>query len=230
MAGARNKTNWFAIWVSIAAVVVIVGVGALVVWANNAASGPGTVPQSAVIDTETGAIAVGEGDQTLDTYVDFMCPICGSFEATYGETIEGLVDDGTITLNLHPISILDRLSNGTDYSTRAANAMYAVAAAHPDLALAYLQTLFANQPAENTPGLSNDQLIALAEQIGASDAADDINAGTYAQFVTHMTQETPIQPGQSGISTPTIAINGEVISNSVLTGDPQADLVAKFRE
>ncbi|KAA9133880.1 DsbA family protein [Microbacterium caowuchunii] len=228
MARAGKKTNWFAVWVSIAAVVAVVVVGALVVWANNASSGPGTAPQSAVIDDETGAIAVGEGEGTIDTYVDFMCPVCASFEATYGSAIESMVEDGTITLNIHPISILDRASAGSEFSTRAANAMYAVAANHPDLALPYLQALFANQPAEGTTGLSNEELIAIAEQVGATDAAEDINAGTYAQFVEYMTKQTPVQPGQSGISTPTIAIDGEVISNSQLTGDPQADLVAKF--
>lgn len=229
MAAVKSKTNWFAIWISVAAVVVIVAVGAVVVFANNAASGPGTTPQAATIDTETGAIAVGSGERTLDTYVDFMCPICGQFEAAYGPSIEGLVDDGTITLNIHPISILNRYSSGTDYSTRAASAMYAVAAAHPDLALPYLQALFENQPEENSAGLSDDELIAIAEQVGATDVADDITAGTYAQFVDNITTQTPVQPGQSGIATPTIAIDGEVISNSTLTGDPQADLVAKLQ-
>ncbi|MDF2491706.1 MAG: pknE [Microbacterium sp.] len=100
MASAKGKTNWFAIWVSVAAVVVIVAVGAAVVFINNASSGPGTAPEASSIDRETGAIAIGDGERTLDTYVDFMCPVCGAFETTYGPSIEGLVDDGTITLNV----------------------------------------------------------------------------------------------------------------------------------
>ncbi|MDF2491705.1 MAG: protein-disulfide isomerase [Microbacterium sp.] len=59
--------------------------------------------------------------------------------------------------------------------------------------------------------------------------ADGITDGTYAQFVKYITEKTPVQPGQQGISTPTIAIDGEVISNSELTGDPEADLVARFQ-
>ncbi len=226
-----RKTNWFAIWISVAAAVVVGAIiAAIVVFSTaSSSSNPVVVPSSAGIDGETGAIAVGDGEGTLDTYVDFMCPICGNFESTYGSTIQSLVEDGSITLNIHPISILDRYSSGTEYSTRAAAAMYAVAEAHPDLALAYLQILFANQPEENSSGLTNDQLIAYADQIGATDVADAINAGTYESFVTSMTDNTPIQPGQSGISTPTIAINGDVISNSSLTGDPQTDLVEVFR-
>jgi protein-disulfide isomerase len=229
MASAKGKTNWFAIWVSVAAVVVIVAVGAAVVFINNASSGPGTAPEASSIDRETGAIAIGEGERTLDTYVDFMCPVCGAFETTYGPSIEGLVDDGTITLNVHPISILDRLSSGTDYSTRAANAMYVVADKHPELALPFLQAMFESQPAENTEGLTDEQIIAIAEEVGATDVADGITDGTYAQFVKYITEKTPVQPGQQGISTPTIAIDGEVISNSELTGDPEADLVARFQ-
>ena len=230
MAAAKGRTNWFAIWVSVAAVVVILAVGAAVVFINNASSGPGTAPEASAIDTETGAIAIGDGDRTLDTYIDFMCPVCGAFETTYGPSIEGLVDDGTITLNVHPISILNRLSSGTDYSTRAANAMYVVAAKHPDLALPFLQAMFASQPEENTPGLTDEQIIAIAEQVGATDVADDITGGTYSQFVEYITEKTPVQPGADGIATPTIAIDGEVISNNELTGDPEADLVARFQE
>ena len=51
-----RKTNWFAIWVSIAVVVALVLVGALVVWMNNTANAPGPRPESAGINSETGAI------------------------------------------------------------------------------------------------------------------------------------------------------------------------------
>ncbi|WP_296197824.1 thioredoxin domain-containing protein [uncultured Microbacterium sp.] len=217
MAQARAKnSNSFAIWISVIVVVILVAIGALVVWMNNAQSGPGTQPQSSAINTETGAIAVGTGSKTLDTYVDFMCPICGQFETQFGPTIDSMVADGSITLNIHPISILDRASQGTQYSTRSANAAYAVAVKHPDLALKYLQALFAQQPQENTSGLTNDQLVSIAEQVGATDVADDITKGTYNQYVGYITKKTPIQPGAAGPSTPTILIGGTLASNSQL--------------
>ena len=105
-------------------------------------------PQASNIDAETGAIAVGDGPDQLATYIDFMCPVCGQFEELYGETIEGLVDDGSITLNIHPISILDRASQGTEFSTRSANAMYCVAVADAEASLPFLQAMYANQPEE----------------------------------------------------------------------------------
>ena len=218
MAGTARKTNWFAIWVSVAVVVVLVLVAALVVWMNNSASSPDPVvtPDAAVINSETGAIAVGSGDQTMDTYIDFMCPICNQFEQAYGESIQALVDDGTITLNIHPISILDRASSGTEYSTRSANAMYCVAAADGTAGVPFMQAMFANQPDEGSTGLTNEQILAIAEGVGVTGIDACVNDGEYSGYVTAMTEKTPVAPGAQGIGTPTIAINGEVIANSTL--------------
>ena len=218
MAATARKTNWFAIWVSVAVVVVLVGVGALVVWMNNSSSTPDPVvtPKAAVINSETGAIAVGDGENTMDTYIDFMCPVCNQFEQVYGEAISGLVSDGTITLNIHPISILDRQSQGTEYSTRAANAMYCVAAADGTAAVPFMQAMFANQPDEGSTGLTNEQILSIAELAGVTGIDSCVNDGEYSAYVTAMTDKTPIAPGAAGIGTPTIAINGEVIANSTL--------------
>lgn len=214
MAAAARKSNWFAIWVSVGVVVALVAVGALVVWMNSAAKDPGTLPESSGIDQETGAIIVGDAPDTFDLYLDFMCPICGDFEDLYGEEILGLVDDGTMTLNLHPISILDRYSQGTEYSSRSANAMYCVADADPAASVGFMQALFANQPSEQTEGLTDAEIIDLAKGVTDADVSSCITDGTFRQFVAAMTEKTPVQPGASGIGTPTIAINGEAISNS----------------
>ncbi len=223
-----RSTNWFAIGISAAVVVALVIIGGVVVWANNSANSPGTAPQASNINADTGAITVGSGPATLDTYVDFMCPVCNNFEQTYGQSIEGWTKDGTITLNIHPISILNRLSNGTNYSTRSASAMYCVAASSPDAALPFLQALFAQQPKENSNGLTNDQLVSIAAGVGVTNANDCITSGTYKNYVDAQTKKTPIQPGQSTISTPTIVVNGTVIANTDLTGNPN-DLLAKLK-
>jgi protein-disulfide isomerase len=228
MAGTARKTNWFAIWVSVAVVVVLVLVAALVVWMNNSATEPDPVvtPDSAVIDGETGAISVGDGPDTLATYIDFMCPVCNQFEQVYGEAIQGLVDDGSITLEIHPISILDRQSQGTEFSTRAANAMYCVAAADGTAAVPFMQAMFANQPAEGTAGLTDEQILAIAAAAGVTDIDACVTDGEYKGFVTAKTEETPLAPGAQGIGTPTIAVNGETIANSTLP-DP-ANLASLF--
>ncbi|MBF4561418.1 thioredoxin domain-containing protein [Microbacterium sp. VKM Ac-2870] len=218
---AAGKKNWFAIWVSVAVVVVVALVIALVVWMNRAATDPGTAPAGSGINQETGAIAVGSGSQTLDTYVDFMCPICNQFEQTYGGEILDLANKGTITLNIHPISILDRASQGTKYSTRAANAMYCVAEAAPDKAVAFMQALYKSQPEENSTGLTDQQIIDIATGVGVTGIDSCVTGGTYTKFVTSMTQKTPIQPGSSGIGTPTLAVNGTVIANQSIPAKGQ---------
>ncbi|MDO8382625.1 MAG: thioredoxin domain-containing protein, partial [Microbacterium sp.] len=129
MATAGKRTNWFAIWVSVAVVAAVVVAGVAVVLINNAASNPdpGPAPEAAIVNTETGAISVGDGPDVVATYIDFMCPICNQFEGIYAETLNDLVADGSITLEYHPVAILDNQSQGTQFSTRAANALYCVA-------------------------------------------------------------------------------------------------------
>lgn len=229
MSAVRKSTNWFALGVTAAAVVLVLVIGGVVWFANSQATSPGTVPESSAVDPDTGAIAVGSGEQTVDTYVDFMCPVCNSFEQAYGPTLQQLADDGTITLNIHPISILDSQSQGTQYSTRAANAAYCVAVDDPATVPAFVTALYGQQPSEGTAGLDNATLATIAQDSGASDAvASCIEDGTYERFVTAMTEKTPSQTG-SGISTPTIAINGEVLVNQRdLTGDPQKDIVERL--
>lgn len=213
---ATGKTNWFAIWVSVAVVAVVALVIALVVWMNNAATDPGTPPTGSGIDQSTGAVVVGTGDQTLDTYIDFMCPNCNQFEQYYGKAIVDLANDGTITLNIHPIAILNRLSQGTDYSTRAANAMYCVAEANPDAAVPFMQAMFEKQPAENSSGLTDAEILDIAKGVGVTGIDTCVTDGTYNKFVTAMTEKTPIVPGAAGIQTPTIAVNGEVVQVNTL--------------
>ena len=218
----QRKVNWFAIWISIGVVVALVVVAALVIWMNSSTTTPGEAPQAANIDAETGAIAVGDGPNQLDTYIDFMCPICNQFEQIYGETIQGLVDDGSVTLNIHPISILDRASQGTEYSTRAANAMYCVAVEDAEASVPFMQAMYENQPAEGTSGLTDDEILAIASGVGVTGIDACVNDGRYAKYVADMTEKTPVKPGAAGIGTPTVLLNGEFVD---LTGDPQADLV-----
>ncbi len=227
---AARKVNWFAIGVSIAVVVVLVGVGVAVWLGNAAANSAGEAPDSPVVSAETGAIAVGEGPDSVDTYIDFQCPVCAGFEEAYGPTLAQLADEGTITLNIHPIAILDRASQGTAYSTRSANAAYCVAVDEPAAVLPFVQAMFAGQPAEGTPGLTDEEIAAIAEDAGASDAvASCIADGTYERFVAAKTRDTPVQEGAAGIGTPTIVVNGTTLNNRTdLTGDPQADIVERL--
>ncbi len=219
MAEGSRKVNWFAIWVSAGVVIALVLVAVLVVNLNsNQGSTPetGQTPSASNIESETGAILVGDGENRLDTFIDFMCPICNTFEQVFGEEIAGLVDDGTITLGIHPISILDGQSRGTEYSTRAANAMYCVAVADAEASVPFMNAMFAGQPQEGTPGLTDEEILGIAESVGVTGIDACVNDGIYAGYVTAITKDTPVQPGAGGVGTPTVAVNGEVIANSTL--------------
>ena len=203
MAHAQSKPNWFVIGISAAVVVVLIALGAVVVWMNNKATDAGPAPTGAIINADTGAITYGGGDKSIDTYIDFMCPACNAFEQSFGADLQKAASEDKITLNVHPIAILDHLSQGTNYSSRAAAAMYCVAENNPDQSLDYLNTLFASQPQEGTTGLTDDQLKEIATQVGADKAASCIDDKTYLKFGAAQAKAHSIQ------GTPSVDIDGK---------------------
>ena len=148
-------------------------------------------------------------------YVDYLCPICGNFETTNGEQITSWVTAGNATVEIHPISILDRASSGTKYATRAANAAACVANYDPDNFLPFNTAMYADQPAENSSGLTDAELISLAEGVGvtSTEVAGCINDQTYAGWVDASTQRAldgpiPNSDIDNVKGTPTVLVNG----------------------
>jgi protein-disulfide isomerase len=147
-------------------------------------------------------------------YVDYVCPYCRLFEETNGAYIAGLVATGDVSLEIHPISIMDSSSQGTKYSTRAANAAACVADIAPDQFYDYHAALFANQPQEGTPGLADEELARLAsgfeneEQI-ASCIADRRFAGWVGDAsVRAFRGPLPDADVEKVTGTPTVIVNG----------------------
>ncbi|MBS0024272.1 DsbA family protein [Microbacterium paraoxydans] len=205
MAAAKSNTNWFAIGISIAVVVVLVAIGGLVVFLNNQATSPGATPSASKnFDPENGAISKGDGKDTVAVFLDFQCPACKAFEDQFGAQLEEKAASGEITLVNHPIAILDRFSQGTEYSSRSAGAAFCVAESDADLYFDYSKVLFENQPTENTPGLTTDQLADYASQVGVDDdVVKCITDETYRKFGVAQAKKHDIQ------GTPTVEINGE---------------------
>lgn len=218
-----NKTNWFAIWISVAVVVVLALVIGLVVWMNNAATAPAPRPESAGIDQETGAIVVGDGENQIDVYFDFYCGHCQIFEDVYGETLADLVTSGEATLNLHPAALSGlNAASGTDFSQRASNAMYCVADEEPEAAFPFYVEVFAAKP--TGPGLTDEELVDLAAEAGAPDVADCLADRTWEDLVAEQTSSIPESP-EGGAGTPTMLVNGEYV---VITGDPKLDILDRL--
>lgn len=168
------------------------------------------------------------GEVNIQMYVDYLCPICGQFEATNMDYIESLLDNGGTTVEIHPISILDRASQGTKYSTRSANAAACVANYAPDQFLDFHKLLFANQPAENTSGLSDEELIALTKDAGVEKASQIASCVTDLQFKSWVAVSTnralngpiPNSNVDKVEGTPTIIVNGLKYTGAI--NDPAA--------
>lgn len=152
-------------------------------------------------------------------YVDYQCPGCAAFEAENGEYLEGLVRSGAATLDIHPIAILDRFSQGSKYSTRAAAAAACVADLSPDSFFRANAALFADQPAESTAGLTNAQLASIVTGVEGVTRPDEIRACVTTQrfgsWVTASTKRA-LSQGAGGTdvakisATPTVIVNGKL--------------------
>lgn len=161
------------------------------------------------------------------TYLDYGCPYCAQFETANAAQIEELVAGGQATLEVHPISILDRAFGTSEYPTRAANAVACVAAEEPDTFLDASAALFANQPAEQTEGLSDDEIREALDSAGA--LTDEISAcigdrryeGWVAAATERATSDPDLANPSSGtFGTPTILVNGVRYTGPL--DDPQA--------
>jgi protein-disulfide isomerase len=179
--------------------------------------GCGSKPQVAANYSTTIAgpvvVAGKPAANTVDVYEDFLCPICGRFEANFGSDMTQAINDGKIQVRYHPVAILNRGTNPAGYSLRAANAGICSAAA--GVFSAYHQKLFAEQPAEGSSGLTNQELIDKGTQVGApASFATCVTSGTYTKAVATETaraiKDTSLRAdGQDGFGTPTVTVNGK---------------------
>jgi protein-disulfide isomerase len=163
---------------------------------------PARVP--AHVNADGDGVAVGTGPVVIDAYEDFLCPFCRMFEERSGATLHRLIDAELATVVYHPLGFLDRAST-TAYSSRAAAAS-GCAADHGRF-LEFHDILYANQPPEGGPGLSDEELIALGAQVGLTDDgfATCVAEHAHLPWVAYVT-ERAITRGVSG--TPTVMVAG----------------------
>jgi protein-disulfide isomerase len=140
----------------------------------------------------------------VDAYVDFQCPFCRAFELTSGDALRAMVTDGLITLVVHPMDFLDEASTN-HYSSRAASA--SGCASDSGRFMEYAQALFANQPPEGGPGLTDEQLVELGVAVGLTDPAFArcVPEHPYVPWADYVTQRA-FARGVSG--TPTTLVEG----------------------
>jgi protein-disulfide isomerase len=163
----------------------------------------------------------------IRVYSDYLCSLCGDFQRTNGKQLEPLIKDGAITMEIHPIAILTSHSAGTKYSLRAANAAACVANYSPDSFWKFNNALFAKQPQEGGPGLTDAQLKTRVSDAGAtatSSIDSCIDDGTYKDWVTTVSDRALTGPiPNSSVKELTVAplvlVNGKQYTGSLKSAD-----------
>jgi len=199
---------------------ILIGIGVTIVLvvlqSSDDSSSSGGEFSSPLGATES-AIPVGEeaAPVRMDIFQDYMCPACGQFEQISGETVDGYVDDGTVRVYYHTMSFLDRTSNGTRYSTRAASS--AGCAADQGVFREYNRLLYQNQPSEGTNGLSDDELIDIGAQAGTNAPAFEVCVRNldYEEWVGNVTEDA-FNDGVEG--TPTVRVDGQSVEDITPAG------------
>lgn len=156
----------------------------------------------------------------LVSYIDWTCPGCQQFEEAYASNIASLVAANKITLEVHPVAILDSHYT-TNYSTRAANAAACIAQYQPDQFLKAQAAMYTNQAAEGSAGLTDSKIISIVHGAGVTDARVDscINQLTFQNWVAAETDRatsdsTLVDPSIGTFSTPTFTVNGKRTSSA----------------
>ncbi|HAG57978.1 MAG TPA: disulfide bond formation protein DsbA [Arthrobacter bacterium] len=138
-------------------------------------------------------------------YVDFICPVCKDFEAKNNAQLTSLRNEGKISVEYRALGFLDSRSS-TNYSSRAANAAACVVNESPEKYAEFVDSLFANQPAEGSAGISDDKLKTMATDVGAKNIDACVDGKTYRPFVNFATK----QAASIGVTgTPTVFVDGQ---------------------
>lgn len=226
-----RRRKWFLQGGIALGIVAVLAIVALVIVNSVKPEGPGPKNMASDGIVLTGATAVkstpgipsggqptptalsDDGVPHIRVYLDYQCPYCNQFETTNGPQLASWLDAGKVTLEVHPIAMLDSSSLGSRYSSRAANAAACVANYEPEKFLKVNTALFANQPQEGTKGLPNDKLLSILKGAGASSKSitDCVNDETFRSWVSNattraLTKPLPNSPLKKINGTPTILV------------------------
>lgn len=170
-----------------------------------------------VADVERHGSLLGdpEAPVTLQIYADYQCPHCRAFHQTIEpRLVEDYVRTGMIRLEFRDFPVigiksLQELSDDTKESVQAAEA--SMCAAEQDAFMPYREALYAGDLDPNSGALSDENLVGIADDL-------ELDSGAMAACLEEGRYEEAIVTGslaafEMGVQgTPTLAINGEVIT------------------
>lgn len=151
----------------------------------------------------------------IQVWVDYQCPVCQAFDVPNSSQIRSWVDTGVATVEIHPISFLDRASVD-EYSSRAANLAACTANYAPDNFYDVHTILMERQPGEGTATLTNDDLLDVASDAGVNiegDFTSCVESKAFADWIALTTDEVLSNPRPDSnvqiSGTPSIIVNGQ---------------------
>ena len=184
---------------------------------NGTAAAVNTLPPG----VQTAEEAAKNGQPVRVTiFQDYNCVHCAEFETKYGEEIQKLVEDGTITLEIRNLTSLDR-SSPTAYSARNAAAAYSVAnQVSTSNFLNYQREIFSHQ---GTGDMNNQQIADIASKYGAS-IGSDMNEDKWRPLVDVVNAES----ASNGIQgTPTVFVDGDQYTSNDFSAFLKSKIEAK---
>jgi protein-disulfide isomerase len=205
--------------VTAGAIVVAIAALLLVVrpWAGSSQAGSGDLPLGLVRPSATVPTALADGKAlgspaapvTVDIWADFQCPFCGQLARDVEpRLVTDFVQKGIVRLVAHDFAFLGS-SHTPDESLAAATA--ARCAATQGHYWEYANFLFWNQDGENQGAFRPERLLAMADAVGLNRSS--FEACLKDPAVPRGVQQETVDGAAQGItSTPTVFVNGQVVS------------------
>jgi protein-disulfide isomerase len=230
-AGEKRRERMVRIVGAVTVLVVVVGIIGVALIAKNSQN-KDAVTSSATVDPnaplpkgvlptdDARAYGVPYGTAAADAPVleiweDFQCPACGAVEEANGPGIAGLAADGTVQLVWRPTTFLDR-NLGNDASERAVAAWGCAI----DLGKSreYHDAVYANRPANEGDGFTDDQLIKFAGVAGIEGADLDTFRQCFDDrtYLNWSANSTDIFYSSNVAGTPYALLNGVELPTATL--------------
>ena len=192
----------------VVALALVAGLGYLIYKANAPEPElPLNQPASISKEEPTLAFKADDTKPVVDVVFDYMCPFCGNFEQINSADLHEMIESGDATVNFHVRTFLSKKMSTTEYSARAGGAAVCTCEDSPEVFLKFHELLFANQPAEGGPGLSDRELVTYAKQAGAKDSTlSCIKDQKFRRYAVDVLEPVgaPLSP-----ATPAVFINGK---------------------
>lgn len=153
-------------------------------------------------------IEASRGPVSVEVYLDFLCPSCRRLEEEIAPLLASLAASQRARVVYRPVAMLDSYSAPEGYSSRAAAA--AGCAADQGRFVPFAAALFARQPPERGPGLTDEAFVAAATDAGAQAGPfrTCLSAQRYLPWSDSATQEA-YRKGIVG--TPTLLVDGRKV-------------------